>query len=58
VIWGLFNDPDLMELSGKTLIGAELGRRYGITDVGGRYPPSLRELHGCAPHEYLPFKVK
>jgi NAD(P)-dependent dehydrogenase (short-subunit alcohol dehydrogenase family) len=58
VIWGLFNDPKLMERSGKTLIGAELGRKYGITDTGGRYPPSVREMHNCAPHEYFPFKVK
>jgi NAD(P)-dependent dehydrogenase (short-subunit alcohol dehydrogenase family) len=58
VIWGLFNDPELPQLSGKTLIGAELGRKYGITDVGGKYPPSIREMHNCAPHEYYPYKVK
>jgi NAD(P)-dependent dehydrogenase (short-subunit alcohol dehydrogenase family) len=58
VIWGLFNDPTLVELSGKTLIGAELGRRYGITDLDGKFPPSIREMHQCAPHEYYPFKVK
>lgn len=58
VIWGLFNDPQLMELSGKTLIGAELGKRYGTPDTDGRYPPSVRELHKCAPPEYFAFKIK
>lgn len=58
VIWALFNDPELGDMNGKTLIGAELGRRYGIPDLAGRFPPSIRELHKCAPHEYYPFKVK
>ncbi len=58
VIWGLFNDPDLGSLSGQTLIGAEMGRKYGITDIGGAHPPSLRDMHHCAPHQYYPFKVK
>jgi NAD(P)-dependent dehydrogenase (short-subunit alcohol dehydrogenase family) len=58
VIWGLFKDPGLMELTGKTLIGAELGRQYGITDIAGAYPPSIRDMHRCAPHEYFSFKVK
>jgi NAD(P)-dependent dehydrogenase (short-subunit alcohol dehydrogenase family) len=58
VIWGLFNDPQLMELSGKTLIGAELARRYATTDLGGKYPPSVREMYQCAPPEYFPFKIK
>ena len=50
VIWALFNDPDLMALSGQTLIGADLGRRYGVTDAGGKVPPSVRETLGIAPH--------
>ena len=58
VIWGLFKDPGLMELNGKTLIGAELGRQYGITDIAGAYPPSIRDMHQCAPHEYFRYKVK
>jgi NAD(P)-dependent dehydrogenase (short-subunit alcohol dehydrogenase family) len=58
VTWALFNDPHLMELSGKTLIGAELGKRYGITDLAGKFPPSVRDLHHCAPREQYPFKVK
>ena len=50
VIWNLYNDPDLPEISGRTLIGAELASRYGITDEGGREPPSCRELLGVHPH--------
>ncbi len=58
VIWRLFNDPALMELSGKTLIGAELAQEYGVTDIGGKRPPSVRDMHECAPPEYFPFKIK
>jgi NAD(P)-dependent dehydrogenase (short-subunit alcohol dehydrogenase family) len=58
VIWALFNDPGLAEISGRTVIGAELARQYGIEDEGGRQPPSVRELHQCAPREQYPFKVK
>jgi len=54
VIWALFNDPKLMELSGQTVIGAELARTYGITDEGGRQPPSYRETHKVAPHVQYP----
>jgi hypothetical protein len=32
IIWALYNDPDLMELSGRTLVGAELTAKYGIAD--------------------------
>jgi NAD(P)-dependent dehydrogenase (short-subunit alcohol dehydrogenase family) len=50
VIWALYQDPDLMGISGKTLIGAELARQYGITDEAGRQPPSYRDLFGVYPH--------
>ena len=46
LIDALFGDPDLPELSGRTLIGAELAGRYGITDEGGRTPPSHRQMLG------------
>jgi len=42
----LYRDPGLAELSGQTLIGAELGTRYGIIDEGGRTPPSHRDFLG------------
>jgi len=50
VIWALYNDPHLMDLSGKTLIGAELAAGYGIKDEDGRQPPSYRDLYNVHPH--------
>ena len=47
VIDALYRDPALSELSGQTVIGAELALRYGITDEAGRQPPSHRELLGA-----------
>ncbi|OBK95273.1 short-chain dehydrogenase [Mycobacterium asiaticum] len=44
LIDALYRDPGLAELSGRTFIGAELADRYGITDEGGRRPPSHRHL--------------
>lgn len=46
VVDALFRDPDLDAVSGHTLISAELAVRYGITDEGGRVPPSHRETLG------------
>ncbi|WP_396913728.1 SDR family NAD(P)-dependent oxidoreductase, partial [Mycolicibacterium sp.] len=50
LINALYRDPELAELSGHTVIGAEIAARYGITDVEGRVPPSHREMFG-APRE-------
>jgi NAD(P)-dependent dehydrogenase (short-subunit alcohol dehydrogenase family) len=50
VIDALYRDPDLAELSGRTVIGAEIAQRYGIADEDGRQPPSHREMMG-APRE-------
>jgi NAD(P)-dependent dehydrogenase (short-subunit alcohol dehydrogenase family) len=49
VIWGLYNDPALMEMTGQAVIGAELALKYQITDAGGRQPRSCRETLGVAP---------
>jgi len=46
---GLYSDPHLLELSGKTLIAAELAQRYGIQDIDGKQPVSLRGIMG-QPH--------
>lgn len=54
VIWALYNDPELMELSGQTLIGAELAVKYGIQDEDGRQPPSYRDLFDVHPHTQYP----
>ena len=50
LINALYRAPDLDELSGHTVIGAELARRYGLTDEDGRQPPSHRRTLG-APRE-------
>jgi NAD(P)-dependent dehydrogenase (short-subunit alcohol dehydrogenase family) len=47
VIDALYRDPAPAELTGQTLIAAELATRYGITDAGGRQPPSHREMLGA-----------
>lgn len=47
LIDALYRDPALAELSGHTVIGAELAERYGITDEGGRRPPSHRQMLGA-----------
>jgi len=50
LIDALYRDPGLAELSGHTVIAAELAQRYGITDEDGRQPPSHRDMLG-APRE-------
>jgi NAD(P)-dependent dehydrogenase (short-subunit alcohol dehydrogenase family) len=52
VIAALAADPDVLALSGRTLIGAELARQYGISDAGGRRPPSVRDLMSVEPVNY------
>jgi NAD(P)-dependent dehydrogenase (short-subunit alcohol dehydrogenase family) len=58
VIWALSSDPGLAALSGQTLIGAELGRKYGVTRPDGSYPPSARETHKVAPREQYPVVIR
>jgi NAD(P)-dependent dehydrogenase (short-subunit alcohol dehydrogenase family) len=52
VIAALYDDPNLMDKSGRTLIGAEQARQYGITDRDGRQPPSFRDLMKVEPANY------
>jgi NAD(P)-dependent dehydrogenase (short-subunit alcohol dehydrogenase family) len=58
VIAGLYQDPELAQLSGRTLIGAELAVKYGIKDEGERQPPSCRDLYGVSPHTQLPYVMR
>lgn len=58
VIWGLYSDPNIADLNGKTLIGAELAVKYGITDESGRQPTSYRDTHGVSPHEHHPLIIR
>jgi NAD(P)-dependent dehydrogenase (short-subunit alcohol dehydrogenase family) len=56
IIRALARDPQRMQLSGQTLISAEMALHYGISEEGGRQPPSYRELLG-APRRPHPAKV-
>lgn len=56
IIHALLNDPELMSLSGQTLITAEIAPRYGISEAEGRQPPSYREMLG-APRVAHPARV-
>lgn len=57
--WAIYNDPDKMtKFNGRTIIGAEAGREYGITDDAGHFPPSARDGTGASPPHYFPYKVK
>jgi NAD(P)-dependent dehydrogenase (short-subunit alcohol dehydrogenase family) len=58
VIASLYEDPELTDLSGQTLIGAELAVRYGIKDEGERQPPSYRDLHGVHPHPQFSYVMR
>jgi NAD(P)-dependent dehydrogenase (short-subunit alcohol dehydrogenase family) len=58
VIWAMYNDPELMQMSGKTLIGAELGAQYGIRDRDGRQPTSYRDTHKVVPREQYPLIIR
>ena len=58
IIAGLYDDPELADLSGQTLIGAELAVKYGIKDEGERQPPSYRELHGVHPHPQFSYVMR
>jgi NAD(P)-dependent dehydrogenase (short-subunit alcohol dehydrogenase family) len=56
VLNALHDDPARMEMSGQALIGAELGIRYGITDINGYQPPSYRGIMG-QPNSFVPPSV-
>ena len=47
IIAALADDPQRMQRTGGTFIAAELARDYGIADVDGKFPPSLREMRGA-----------
>jgi NAD(P)-dependent dehydrogenase (short-subunit alcohol dehydrogenase family) len=54
IVWALYNDPQLLQLSGQTVIGAEMAAKYGIADQGGRQPRSYRDSHKVAPRIQYP----
>jgi NAD(P)-dependent dehydrogenase (short-subunit alcohol dehydrogenase family) len=51
VIAALADDPNVIRHNGKSLVGAEIALNYGITDVDGSQPASLRAVYGGGPLE-------
>jgi NAD(P)-dependent dehydrogenase (short-subunit alcohol dehydrogenase family) len=49
VIAALYDAPDLLGFSGRSLIGAEIGAELGVTDIDGTAPASLRSTLGAPP---------
>lgn len=58
VMWALYQDPELMALSGRTLIGAELAVKYGIVDEDDRQPPSYRDMFDVHPYVQYPHVMR
>lgn len=54
----MYRDPQLMELSGQTVIGAETAVKYDIKDAGGRQPPSYRDSYKVAPRVQYPIVIR
>lgn len=54
VAWALYNDAQLDDRNGQTVIGAEMAVHYGLTDEGGRQPKSYRDTHEVAPYAPYP----
>ena len=53
VIAALYASGDLMHYSGRALIGAELGVQFGVTDIDGSTPLSLRYRMGGPPELHV-----
>jgi NAD(P)-dependent dehydrogenase (short-subunit alcohol dehydrogenase family) len=58
ILWALYNDPKLMEMSGQTLIGAEMALKYGIADKDGKQPRSYRDTHHVEPRVQYPYVIR
>lgn len=57
ILHAIASDPKAQEVSGMTLIGAEVAKdRYGLKDRGDKQPPSYREMLG-SPNELNPARV-
>ena len=58
VIWALYTDPKRMEISGQTVIGAEMAIKYGLKDEGGRQPQSYRDTYKVEPRVQFPHVIR
>lgn len=57
ILHAIASDPKAQEISGHTLIGAEVAKdRYQLKDRGDKQPPSYREMLG-SPNEPNPARV-
>jgi NAD(P)-dependent dehydrogenase (short-subunit alcohol dehydrogenase family) len=56
VIAGLYEYEKMMNLSGQALIGAEIGKELGITDLDGSQPQSFRDTMGAPPELHKSLK--
>jgi hypothetical protein len=54
VLDALYRDPQIAQLSGHALIGADLGRRYDIKDLDGKQPISYRDSMGSPAKVFRP----
>ena len=54
VIGALYNDPELMKLSGHAIIGAEYAAQHGIKDLDGKQPISYRDIMGAPNIPFTP----
>lgn len=52
IIHALLTDPALKQRNGQTLIGAELALEYGLRDLDGNQPGSLRAQLGAPPSRH------
>ncbi|XP_013381822.1 dehydrogenase/reductase SDR family member 1-like [Lingula anatina] len=43
-IVALATDPNIMQMTGKVLLTAELGTKYGFKDINGKCPPNMRSI--------------
>jgi NAD(P)-dependent dehydrogenase (short-subunit alcohol dehydrogenase family) len=57
VIWEILNDPNRAALNGRTVVGAEIARQYGLTDQG-RVPPTSQELHNVGPIKFHTTEIR
>ena len=57
IIHMIARDPKAMDLTGRTLVTAEIAETYGVKDRNGKQPPSHREMLG-SPREPNPAIVK
>ena len=53
LIGALYGSDERMKLSGRALIGAELGARLGVTDIDGTVPLSYRYEMGGPPELHM-----